>query len=70
VVRHHLVQRIIRAYDEFKVARDQQLTLGLDATAAEQRPLMNGRTNGKKPEPMLAPDVSPTQVSQESRARE
>jgi phosphate starvation-inducible PhoH-like protein len=70
VVRHHLVQRIIRAYDEFKVARDQQLTLGLDATPAEQRPITNGRTNGKKPEPMLAPDVNPTQVSQESRARE
>jgi phosphate starvation-inducible PhoH-like protein len=71
VVRHHLVQRIIRAYDEFKVARDQQLTLGLDAAPAEQRPITNGRgTNGKKPEPMLAPDVDPTQVSQESRARE
>jgi phosphate starvation-inducible PhoH-like protein len=35
VVRHQLVQRIIRAYDEHK------------AKAAEQLPLLDSRTNGK-----------------------
>jgi phosphate starvation-inducible PhoH-like protein len=35
VVRHQLVQRIIRAYDEHK------------AKAAEQLPLLDARTNGK-----------------------
>src|SRR5512142_90170 len=58
VVRHHLVQRIIRAYDEFKVARDQQMSLGWEGDEARQ--ISNGRT--KKPEPVLAPDVTPTQV--------
>src|SRR5512146_1815422 len=53
VVRHHLVQRIIRAYDEFKVAREQQLSLGL-GEPAEQRAVVNGTGNGKKPEPALA----------------
>jgi len=66
VVRHHLVQRIIRAYDEFKVTREQQMSLGWEGE--EARPITNGRT--KKPEPVLAPDVAPTQVSQENRARE
>jgi phosphate starvation-inducible PhoH-like protein len=69
VVRHHLVQRIIRAYDEFKVAREQQLSLGL-GEPAEQRMIVNGTGNGKKPEPALAPDVAPPQVSQENRARD
>src|SRR5512142_2657994 len=58
VVRHALVQRIIRAYDEFKVARDQQMSLGWEGDEARQ--ISNGRT--KKPEPVLAPDVTPTQV--------
>ena len=35
VVRHQLVQRIVRAYDEHK------------AKAAEQLPLLESRTNGK-----------------------
>ena len=35
MVRHQLVQRIIRAYDEHK------------AKAAEQLPLLESRTNGK-----------------------
>jgi phosphate starvation-inducible PhoH-like protein len=40
VVRHHLVQRIIRAYDEHKtrVAEQQQMSLSLEAKAAEGRP--------------------------------
>src|ERR1700675_3443301 len=36
VVRHHLVQRIIRAYDEHKVrVAEQQMSLSLEAKAAE-----------------------------------
>ncbi len=38
VVRHHLVQRIIRAYDEHKARMaEQQLTLKLEGRAAESR---------------------------------
>src|SRR5512135_795343 len=33
VVRHHLVQRIIRAYDEFKITREQQMSLSLGEPA-------------------------------------
>src|SRR5512142_1912421 len=69
VVRHHLVQRISRAYDEFKITREQQMSLGL-GEPAEQRMIVNGTGNGKKPEPALAPDVAPPQVSQENRARD
>jgi len=67
VVRHHLVQRIIRAYDEFKITREQQMSLSLGEP--EPRPLINGNGN-RKPEPTLAPDVTPPQVSQENRARD
>jgi len=39
VVRHHLVQRIIRAYDEHKTrVAEPQMSLSLDAKAAEGRP--------------------------------
>jgi len=39
VVRHHLVQRIIRAYDEHKTrVAEQQMSLSLEAKAAEARP--------------------------------
>src|SRR5512133_3150728 len=38
VVRHHLVQRIIRAYDEHKVkVAEQQMSLSLEAKAADAR---------------------------------
>src|SRR5512146_936345 len=67
VVRHHLVQRIIRAYDEFKITREQQMSLSLGEP--ESRTLMNHNGNGK-PEPALAPDVTPPQVSRENRARD
>lgn len=74
VVRHHLVQRIIRAYDEFKIVREQQLSLGLDETPADVNAALNGlKANGSgapKPEPALSPDVTPPQPSQEARARE
>ena len=48
VVRHQLVQRIVRAYEEFRARDDRQLTLHLDAdgVATAQEPPMNG--NGKK----------------------
>jgi phosphate starvation-inducible PhoH-like protein len=40
VVRHHLVQRIIRAYDDHKTRiAEQQMLLSLEAKAAEQKPL-------------------------------
>jgi len=35
VVRHALVQRIVRAYDEYKTKNDRQLELNLELTAAE-----------------------------------
>src|ERR1039457_3564447 len=34
VVRHHLVQRIVRAYEDFKARDDRQLTLQLESEAA------------------------------------
>ena len=37
VVRHHLVQRIIRAYDDFKTKNDQQLSLELDGKSAKKK---------------------------------
>ncbi len=40
VVRHHLVQRIIRAYEEHKVWKEQQMSLQLDLGSSE------GRENG------------------------
>ena len=74
VVRHHLVQRIIRAYDEFKVVKEQQLSLGLveaavDASAAVNALRMNGNGNTKQ-EPVLSPDVTPPQTSAETGARD
>src|SRR5580704_849824 len=40
VVRHHLVHRIIRAYDEHKTrVAEKQMSLSLEAKAAEQKPL-------------------------------
>jgi phosphate starvation-inducible PhoH-like protein len=50
VVRHHLVQRIIVAYDAHKIASEAQLSLGLGAKG-------NGEANGKgngKPAPETA----------------
>ena len=35
VVRHHLVQRIIRAYEEHKVWKEQQMSLQLDLGTGE-----------------------------------
>jgi len=41
VVRHHLVQRIIRAYDDYK-GRNEQLSLSLDVRNANAYPARNG----------------------------
>ena len=48
VVRHHLVQRIIRAYDEFKTrqAGPHMSLLESKASAAEAKPAANGK-NGQ-----------------------
>jgi phosphate starvation-inducible PhoH-like protein len=57
VVRHHLVQRIIRAYDEFKtrLAGPQLSLLESKASVAEVKPASNGKNgqseNGASPLP-------------------
>jgi phosphate starvation-inducible PhoH-like protein len=50
VVRHQLVQRIVRAYEEFRARDDRQLTLHLDSegVGTAHEPPLNG--NGKKKE--------------------
>ena len=57
VVRHQLVQRIIRAYDEHK------------AKAAEQLPLLESRTNGKGNGGEV-PGHKPTETSSEVETSE
>jgi len=47
VVRHQLVQRIIRAYDEFKTLNERQMTLALEAKPA------NGKKKGEVPAAVL-----------------
>lgn len=46
VVRHHLVQRIVRAYDEFKVRSEAQMSLSLEARINGNGKNGNGK-NGK-----------------------
>ena len=53
VVRHHLVQRIIRAYEDHKVRSEAQMSLQLDGGAVAQIPA-NGKPNGN--ERVLTPD--------------
>ena len=48
VVRHHLVQRIIRAYDEHKTRLDSQ-----------QLPLSYGNAKSKEPAPPVPPRIAP-----------
>jgi len=46
VVRHHLVQRIVRAYDEHKTRVDAQLSLTLEPSAAsDEEPLDSAVAN-------------------------
>ncbi len=49
VVRHHLVQRIIRAYEEFKSRDDRQLTLQLEGEAARTPPALEAMEDKAKP---------------------
>ena len=61
VVRHHLVQRIIRAYDEHKTKlAEQQLSL------LEPKPGVNGKTNGSDV-PSLQKDIA---MPSEAQAKE
>ena len=50
VVRHHLVQRIVRAYDDHKSRPDAQLSLALNGgeTCYERKQLCNARLNGRR----------------------
>jgi phosphate starvation-inducible PhoH-like protein len=54
VVRHHLVQRIIRAYDDQKRRSELQMSLDLEAARnGNGNGHVNGNGNGKAPEPVL-----------------
>src|SRR6267143_969242 len=56
VVRHHLVQRIIRAYDDHKVrVAEQQMILSLGAKAAEARSVETKPAETQAPEALPAP---------------
>ena len=54
VVRHHLVQRIIRAYEDKKKSSAEQLDLALDA-----KPAANGRPR-EGADSQIAPDMPPS----------
>jgi len=61
VVRHHLVQRIIRAYDDHKTRlAEQQMSLSLEAKAAEARPISSASSD------FVAPDNAPARVAREN----
>jgi phosphate starvation-inducible PhoH-like protein len=54
VVRHHLVQRIIRAYDDHKTKlAEQQMSLSLESKTAEARPVSAASSD------FVAPDNAP-----------
>ncbi len=63
VVRHHLVQRIIRAYDDFKSrVSEDQLVLPIAANGKAGR---NGAGNGKASEVVVAPaEAAPERVEE------
>ncbi|ABF42539.1 PhoH-like protein [Candidatus Koribacter versatilis Ellin345] len=54
VVRHHLVQRIIRAYDDKKKASAEQLDLAL-----ETKPISNGNPRKEADQSQIAPVMPP-----------
>jgi hypothetical protein len=71
VVRHHLVQRIIRAYDEHKTKlAEQQLSLLEPKTGeqktGEQKTGANGKTNGS----VIPPLQKEIAMSPEAQAKE
>jgi phosphate starvation-inducible protein PhoH len=49
VVRHHLVQRIIHAYEDFKARDDRQLTLQLESESARAAADLQTITEKAKP---------------------
>jgi phosphate starvation-inducible PhoH-like protein len=59
VVRHHLVQRIIRAYDEHKTRAEQQLSLPVGKSSA------NGKSNGTDGSPSENAAATPLEVGSE-----
>lgn len=68
VVRHQLVQRIVRAYDEYKTRTDQQLSLELESTNAKSNGNGTGKSNGNGkasvPPPVLDPDAAEGELRQ------
>jgi phosphate starvation-inducible PhoH-like protein len=68
VVRHHLVQRIIRAYDEFKtrLAGPHLPLLESKASATEAKPTTNGK-NGQSEDAVSPP---PAPLANEPRVRD
>ena len=66
VVRHHLVQRIIRAYEDRKKSAVEQLDLGLDA-----KPSMNGNARPKEADQaQIAPEMPPAATEGNNTVRE
>jgi phosphate starvation-inducible PhoH-like protein len=68
VVRHHLVQRIIRAYDEFKTrqAGPQLSLLEKEASAADAKPIASSKNRTSE---SVAP-LPPAPLADEPRVRE
>ena len=64
VVRHHLVQRIIRAYEDKKKTAAEQLDLAL-----ETRPVTNGRPREAE-QAQIAPEMPPSATEGNSTVRE
>jgi phosphate starvation-inducible PhoH-like protein len=64
VVRHHLVQRIIRAYEDKKKANADQMDLALETV-----PAMNGRPK-EADGAQIAPDMPPTATEGNTGVRE
>src|SRR5262249_22959476 len=64
VVRHHLVQRIIRAYDDFRTrqAEPQMSLLETNSSAADAKSASNGR-NGKSESPVVRLSEPPADES-------
>jgi len=71
VVRHHLVQRIVRAYEDYK-GRNEQLSLDLRTTNSVVTPRVNGSRNVGSPdrEAVLAEAPPPSDLSLGNRISE
>jgi len=71
VVRHHLVQRIIRAYDDHKTrVAEAQMSLSLEARAAELRgEVRNDEARSLADDKETTPDALPKEKSMTSVSR-